>query len=152
MTTASRRTAWAIEMTDERWVVFGVTLTLTATDEGGRRKPIGVAGEPYKRGSYRPNWGLLGMTGNDQVGAVVLALGQYPLEPGDTTRAVIVPFAPGSLPLWQEVKPGDHLRTLEGARIVGTAVVEWLVPTGERLNKEDEERLSVWAEGGETPC
>lgn len=102
------------ELEHLEWVVLGITLTLTPTEEGGRHKVLGVSGQPYKPYSYRPNWGLPSMTGTDQTRAMVLSLGDVPLAPGEAARAVIVPFAPGSLPLWQKVRPGDRLeRPLE---------------------------------------
>ena len=64
------------------WLALGLELRLTTTDEGSRRRPIGAAPE-YPRLQDRPNWGLPGTTGADQVGAPVLCFGAFPLEPGD---------------------------------------------------------------------
>ena len=133
------------------WMALGISLTLTATEDGGRPKALGVDGEPYKPYGYRPNWGLPGMTGTDQTGAMVLRLGHVPFAPGETDRAVIVPFAPASVSLWQKVRPGDHLRAFEGARIVGTATVEWVAPRNQRLTEEQEDRFTAWATGREGP-
>jgi hypothetical protein len=132
-------------------MALGVNLTLTATQDGGRHNALGVGGEPYKPYGYRPNWGLPGMTGTEQTGAMVLSLGHVPFAPGEIDRAVIVPFAPGALPLWQKVRQGDHLRAFEGARIVGLATVECVAPTNQRLTEEQEARFAAWAEGRKDP-
>lgn len=132
---------------DRAPAVRSVTLTLTATAHGGRHKAVGVGGEPYKLSSYRPNWGLPCMTGTEQTGALVLTLGHVPFAPGETDRAVIVPFAPGSLAVWQKVRPGDQLRAFEGARIVGTASVEWVAPRNQRPSEEQVTRFTASAEG-----
>ena len=141
-------------MTDDQqllgWLALGLTLRLTPTAEGGRHKSV-WGHDPYKPYSYRPNWGLPGMTGIEQAGAMVLSLGSVPFAPGDTTKAVIVPFASGSLFLWQQVKPGDDLRMFEGARICGTAVVEWVAPIERPLAQEDATRFTSWAQGQGDP-
>jgi hypothetical protein len=133
------------------WIALGVTLTLTATEDGGRQKALWVENEPYKPYGYRPNWGLPGMAGTEQAGAFVLSLGHVPFAPGETDRAVIVPFMPGALPLWRKVRPGDLLRTFEGAHVVGTAIVEWVAARDQRVTEDQEARFAAWATGQEGP-
>jgi hypothetical protein len=130
-------------------IALGVTLTLTATKDCGRKKALWVDGDPYKPYGYRPNWGLPGMAGTEQAGAMVLSLGHVPFAPGETDRAVIVPFMPGALPLWQEIRPGDQLRASEGAHVVGTAIVEWVARRDQRVTEDQQTRFTAWATGQE---
>lgn len=88
------------------WLALGIELRLTTTEEGGRTKTLGVD-DDYRNLQYRPNWGLPGMTGTDQVGAPVLCFGNFPLALGDRTRAVIIPLVDLSLDLWRAVQVGD---------------------------------------------
>ena len=53
------------------------------------------------------------------VGGPVLCLGKRPPVPGETTRAVITPSAPGGFRLWETVTVGDDLRMFEGTRLCG---------------------------------
>lgn len=117
---------------------------MTSTEEGGRTKPVGTA--RYVKYSYRPNWRLPGMT-DGQVGAFVLHLAATPLAPGETARAVIVPLAPVSMPLWEQVQVGDELRMFEGGRLCGIATVSWRTTTERPPHQQDEERFVAWAEG-----
>ncbi len=137
------------DVVDDDWLALGLTLRLLTTEEGGRTKPLGPSDGEYVKFQYRPNWGLPGMVGIDQVGAFVLWFGGFPVALGNTTRAVIVPFAPGSLPLWREVRPGDELRMFEGARVCGRAVVEWARRTQRPVPVDDQGQYIAWAEGGE---
>ena len=66
-------------------------------------------------------------------------------------RAVIVPLAPGSMPRWHEVVPGDELRMLEGSRVCGLGIVEWVRRTRRPVPSDDQDRFVAWAEGGEPP-
>lgn len=125
----------------EPWRALGVTLALRSTSEGGRRKPI-----IRKRYAYRPNWGLPGMEGTDQVGAPLLWMGKEALVPGATARAVIIPLVGNSLRLWRLVESGDELRMFEGAKVCGTAQVEWSEQTEWPLPPEDEERFVRWCD------
>jgi hypothetical protein len=129
------------------WPAVGITLNLLTTAEGGRRTPLGSAGTDYVSFQYRPNWGLPGMKNAEQVGALVLCFGHFPVELGDTTRAVIVPFAPRSLDKWWRIEPGVELRMFEGARICGRATVEWITETGHPLSELDERKFLAWAQG-----
>lgn len=135
----------------DNWLALGVSLRFLTSDEGGRSKALGIADTDYVKYAYRPNWGLPDMTGTDQVGAPVLWLQHFPVNLGDTVRAVIVPLAPGSLHLWERVHPGDVLRMFEGPRVCGQAVVEWVRRTVRPVPDADTDRFIVWAEGGEQP-
>jgi hypothetical protein len=128
------------------WLVFGVDLRLTTTEEGGRTKPLSAA--PYTPMQYRPNWRLPGMNHPDQVGAPVLCFEKFPLHPGDRTHAVIVPLASGSMPLWQRVNSGDELTMYEGPRVCGQANVLWIASTTLPLPSEDQEAFDSWCCGG----
>ena len=131
------------------WLVLGVDLRFTTTAEGGRTKPLSAA--PYSAMQYRPNWQLPGMNHPDQVGAPVLCFGRFPLHPGDRTHAVIVPLAPGAMPLWQRVKSGDELALFEGPRVCGHAKVLWIAPTTLPLPAEDQMSFESWCCGGPVP-
>ena len=131
------------------WLALGIMLRFLTTEEGGRSTPLGLPGSEYARFQYRPNWGLPGMTGTDQVGAFVLWLGQFPVRLGQTVRAAIVPLAPGSLPLWQAVHRGDELRMFEGARVCGLATVEWVRPTRRPVPDEDQDMFVAWVDGAD---
>ncbi len=87
------------------------------------------------------------MTGTEQVGALVLGLAHFPVLLGETVRAVIVPFAPGSLSMWEQVSVGDELKMFEGPRICGLAVVEWIERTSRPVPEDDQSRFVKWAEG-----
>jgi hypothetical protein len=132
------------------WLALGIDLRLTTTEEGGRRTPIGMDAD-YTRFAYRPNWGLPGMTGREQVGAPVVCFGKFPLHPGDRTRAAIVPLVDLSLDLWHALSVGDELRMFEGSRICGHASVGWITATIRPLPDEDEQRFCSWAQGGSPP-
>jgi hypothetical protein len=136
---------------DHDWLAFGISLRFLTPDEGGRLKPLGVPDTDYVRYQYRPNWGLPEMTGTDQVGAPVLCLEHFPVNLGETVRAVIVPFAPGSLRLWRSIRPGDRLRMFEGPRVCGQGAVEWVRATARPVPDETADRFVGWAEGGEQP-
>lgn len=139
-------------MTDEPvpWLALGIELRLTTTEEGGRSKPLGVD-DNYRSLQYRPNWGLPGMTGTEQVGAPVLCFGNFPLALGDRTRAVIIPLVDLSLELWRAVQVGDDLRMFEGPRICGEACVIWTTSTTRPVDQADETRFCAWARGGDPP-
>jgi hypothetical protein len=134
-------------VSDDPWLALGLDLRLLATEEGGRSKPITTGNL-----QYRPNWGLPGMAGTDQVGAPVLRFGREPLAPGETTRAVVIPRAPQSMHLWLEVKVGDELRMFEGPRVCGTGLVKWIADTERPMPEDDNDRFTAWAEGdGDRP-
>lgn len=135
-----------MERADDKrgWLAFGITLHLLPAEESGRRRPVGT--HPYVRFSYRPMWQLPGMTA-EWTDAFVLHLANTPLALGETARAVIVPAAPRSLPMWQAVKVGDELRMFEGARLCGVATVAWRAPTGRPPPAGDEQRFIAWTEG-----
>jgi hypothetical protein len=121
----------------QEWPAVGITLNLLTTAEGGRRKPMGAPEVTTSAFNTGPNWGLPGMKNAEQVGALVLCLGHFPVELGDTTRAVILPFAPRSLDEWRRIEPGVELRMFEGARICGRATVEWITETCLPLSEVD---------------
>ena len=85
------------------------------------------------------------MSGTDQVGGFVLWLGHVPVHLGETVRAVVVPFHPGTLQLWRSVQQGDELRMFEGARICGRAEVETVWSTEWPVPERDELRFIDWA-------
>jgi hypothetical protein len=134
---------------DDDWLALGLTLRFLTSREGGRSKDLGVPGSEYGRYQYRPNWGLPGMSGTEQVGAFVLSLEHFPVHLGDTVRAVIVPFAPQSIDCWRAVRPGDELAMFEGARICGRAKVETTWSTARPVPERDERRFIDWAEDRE---
>lgn len=129
----------------DAWLALGLRLRMLTTTEGGRSKDLGLPGSEYEQYQYRPNWGLPGVSGTEQVGAFVLWLSPFPARLGDTVRAVIVPFAPGSLPLWEQVRVGDELRMFEGPRVCGKAIVEQVWDTTAPLPEEDAARFVRWA-------
>ena len=131
------------------WLVFGVDLRFTTTEEGRRTKPLSAA--PYTPMQYRPNWRLPGMNHPDQVGAPVLCFEKFPLHPGDRTHAVIVPLAPGSMPLWHRVSLGDELTLYEGPQVCGHANVLWIASTTLPLPAEDQESFDAWCSKGPPP-
>jgi hypothetical protein len=133
---------------NEAWPVLGIDLTLLRTEDGGRRKTLSA---PYEACAFRPNWRLSGMSRLEQLGAPVLCFGGLPLGPGGRTRAVIVPFAEASLPLWHDVDSGHLLEMMEGPAIRGHAVVEWIAPSRRPIADEDVDRFRLWAEGGAAP-
>jgi hypothetical protein len=130
-------------------LVIGITLRFLTTEEGGRSMPLGMPSGEYTKFQYRPNWGLPGMVGTDQVGAPVLWFGHFPVALGDTVRAVILPFAPGSLRLFRAVRPGDELRMFEGSRVCGRGTVEWVRGTHRPVQDSDQDRFVGWVEGGD---
>ena len=136
---------------DDPWLALGIELRLRTTPEGGRSRPIGIDPE-YPRLQYRPNWGLPGMTGAEQVGAPVLCFGHYPVRPGDRTRAVIIPLVDLSLEHWRTVAVADELRMFEGPRVCGLATVEWIAPSTRPVPAEDARRFCAWVRGGAAPA
>lgn len=137
------------EGTGEAWIALGITLRLLTTAEGGRTKDVGVPGSVYERFRYRPNWGLPGMSGTDQVGAFVLWLSPFPLGRGHTAGAAIVPLDPGSLPLWKQVHVGDELRMFEGPRVCGRATVDKVWVTAVPLPEADSGRFIEWVDASD---
>lgn len=131
------------------WLALGIDLRMTRTEDGGRRKPLGVV--PYVPLQYRPNWRLPGMPHPEQVGAPILCFGSLPLHPGDQTLAVIIPLVDLSLPLWEAVSVGDELRLYEGARDCGSGTVVWVARTLRPLPDEDADRFCAWTQGGPAP-
>jgi hypothetical protein len=126
---------------DEPWLAVGVDLRLIPTAEGGRRTPV-LLDEPLR---YRPNWGLAGMTGLDQVGGPVLCSSAAQVAPGESARVVIIPLAEQSLPLWRQVHDGDELRMFEGPRVCGLARVQWTEKTRRPVPEADHARYRAWA-------
>jgi hypothetical protein len=133
----------------DNWLAFGLTLRLFTTEEGGRSRPIGHPDSEYVKFQYMPNWALPGMKGKEQIGAGVLWLGTYPVEPGETVRAVVVPLTSKSIPRWRVVAPGDELRLFEGKKVCGLATVEWVRSTGRPVPESDQDRFVAWAQGAE---
>ena len=82
------------------------------------------------------------MAETDQAGAPVLCFGNFPVALGATTRAVIVPLAPASMPLWREVRRDDKLRMYEGSRVCGIANVQWSAATRRLVPDEDQARFT----------
>jgi len=102
-------------------LALSVDLALLSTADGGRRKPLAPNG--YVAFQYRPNWRPAKFEGEEQFGAPVLCFGTTPVEPGDRTRAVIVPAAEVSLPVWHTVRPEQRLEMFEGRSVLGVATV-----------------------------
>ena len=131
------------------WLAFGIDLRLTTTAERGRTKPLLAPSETFQ---YRPNWGLPKMKDREQVGAPVLCFGRMPLQPGEQTRAVISPFAPVSLPLWDVVNVGNELKMYEGAHVCGHATVVWIARTLRPIPTDDHDVFAGWCGGGPAPA
>jgi hypothetical protein len=124
---------------DDLWLVFGISLALVRTEDGGRHKPI--------VGTYSPDWSIPGMSEGWLVGGPVLCLGKPLLVPGETTRAVITPSSPDGLRLWETVTVGDDLQMFEGARLCGIGAVEWMRSIGRTISASEMERFVAWVEG-----
>jgi hypothetical protein len=129
---------------------LGVDLQVVATEDGGRTKPIGIADE-YPPMQYRPNWGLPGMAPPEQTGAPVVCFGSYPVLPGDTLRAVIIPMFPDRVGAWSFVEVGDPLLMYEGSRVCGRATVRWVRRSQHPVPESDQARFCDWAGGGPDP-
>lgn len=118
-------------------LALGIELAFCTTAEGGRHKPLAEVG--YSAFQYRPNWRLPGMEHQGQFGAPVFCFGSAPVTPGDRTRAVIVPSAEVSLPLWHSVEPEEQIEMCEGPRVCGVASVVWveaiLLPLSDRAGE-----------------
>lgn len=132
---------------DDAWLALGLRLRLLTTAEGGRRKPLGLPDAQYERYQYRPNWGLPGMEGTDQLGGFVLTVSPFPVDLGETVRAVIVPLYPASMPLWRNLGVGDRLNMFEGPRVCGEATVEVVWETQRPLPDADADQFEDWAGG-----
>lgn len=124
-------------------LAVGVELTLLTTAEGGRRNPIG--GSEYPACSYRPNWGLPGMTPPEQTGAPVQCFGHYPVMLGDAVRAVLIPMFPQEVPGWNELRGGEILPMYEGSRVCGRATVVWITEVALPLPESDAAGFAQWA-------
>ena len=88
------------------------TLTLRRTEDGGRRAAI--------RSGYRPNWWLPGEAGNAWAGGTVALVGVDELDPGETGKIRIYPFAPDD---WTGTTIGSILEMCEGPVLIGKAAV-----------------------------
>jgi hypothetical protein len=100
------------EETSER-LAFRVTLRLRTTNDGGRHHPIS--------NWYRAMW-LLQHSGAPPTyhdGPIYLSKERM-LFPGDAAEVLIFPLMPE---LWQDVRPGNDLVMVEGARVIGIARV-----------------------------
>lgn len=140
----SARDLRAATAKEKACVALGIILTLIPTAEGGRKQSI-VPGPELE---YRPNWGLPGMVGTEQIGAPVYRVGKNPLAPGESARAVIVSFlSPVARELWQAVNVGDELRMFEGGNIRRKALVEWTRETKRPVPPEDDAEFATWVDG-----
>jgi hypothetical protein len=83
------------------------------------------------------------MEGTEQVGAAVHSLGEEPLAPGETARALIIPMVPSARSLRQQVKADDELRMLEGG--IGSVERKW--ETDFPFPPEHEDRSVAWVNG-----
>ena len=126
-------------------LALGVELTFYTTAEGGRRKLLGEDG--YDAFQYRPNWRVPGVEPQGQIGAPVFCFGSTPVAPGDRTRAVIVPSAEVSLPLWHSFEPEQRLEMCEGPRVCGIASVAWSKPISLPLSEQAGGAFLLWCLG-----
>lgn len=124
-------------------LALGLRLRLTTPDEGGRRTPIGVSGEPVGQFQYRPDWALPHAP-ERLTAAPVVGFSRTPVEPGATVRAVIVSLWPQSLSIWQKVVLGDILRMHEGARVCGLGTVLCVRPVSLPLSRTESSALEAW--------
>ncbi|GAA3573672.1 hypothetical protein GCM10022197_33180 [Microlunatus spumicola] len=128
------------------WLALGLSFSLLAT--GGRRTPLDLSGSP----SYRASWGLPWTQGTEQTDAWVLCGAPISFAPGAAGRVVIAPVIDLALQHWRRLRVGDALRAFEGAKVVGSGQVRWIVdvesstPTGSLL-----ERFRSWVGGGGEP-
>ncbi|WP_157537087.1 hypothetical protein [Nocardioides sp. Root190] len=125
-------------------LAIGIDLDFVSTAEGGRTTPLLGGADPENRFTYRPNWGLPGWPDGDQTGAPVLGFAKADVEPGESTRAVIVPMFFEQVPAWLDVQPGDVLRMYEGSRICGRATVRWIEQATWRMPEAEQERFARW--------
>jgi hypothetical protein len=129
----------------EPWLAIGLDLTLVPTGQGGRSTAIHFTA-PL---SYRPNWGLPGMTGTHQTGAPVLCSSASELAPGGTARVVIIPLTGAHLTEWRLLNPGDTLRMFEGPGVCGHATIQWTENTHRPLPAADQARFCSWTTSGD---
>jgi hypothetical protein len=133
----------------QAWLAIGLDLTLVPAEGGGRQTTLSLS-EPF---SYRPNWGLPGMTGPEQTGAPVLCSSAITLEPGGSARVVVIPRTDTHLTEWRLLGQGDDLRMFEGPRVCGHATVRWTQNTSRPPPVLDEARFRAWAKsGGDGPA
>ena len=132
------------DVTAESTFAFGLLLRLTTTEGGGRQSGLAGGASPEARFTYRPNWGLPHMTGDDQTGALVLGFSKEDIRPGDQVRVVIVPPFPAMLVEWSRVPVGAELRMYEGRRLCGRGTVLWKQDTQLPLPEQDEQRFRQW--------
>ena len=140
----ARRGANLTDVTADSTFAFGLLLQLTTTEEGGRQAGLPGGASPKARFTYRPNWGLPHMTGDDQTGALVLGFSKEDIRPGDQVRVVIVPPFPAMLVEWSRVPVGAELRMYEGRRLCGRGMVLWKQDTQLPLLEQDENLFRQW--------
>jgi hypothetical protein len=125
-------------------VAIGIDLDLVPTVEGGRQTPLLGGHAEENRFAYRPNWGLPGWADGEQTAGPVLGFSRTNIEPGERTRAILVPLFPEHAPGWLDVEPNDVLRMYEGPRICGQGVVRWVEPATWPMPDGEQDRLIRW--------
>ena len=97
------------------------------------------------RFTYRPNWGLAGMTPPEQTAAMVFGFSAAPVVPGQVVRAVIVVLYPQTVQQWEEqVDIGSRLPMYEGSRVVGEGRVLWRSPAVLPLDDQKASTFDSW--------
>lgn len=115
-----------------------------ATDEGGRAHGM--------FSGYRPSfwWGEVSERGREYHDAQITFEMVETLAPGEEATAILQPLRPE---YWHDVSVGSVLSVHEGARLVGTATVEQVIPEFDydverdrivRLADRIEHKLDTW--------
>jgi len=123
---------------------IGVDLDLTPTAEGGRQTALLGGYAQENRFVYRPNWGLPGWADGEQTAGPVLGFSRANIQPGERTRAILVPLFPEHAPGWLDVRANDELRMYEGSRICGRGIVRWIEPATWPMPDCERDRLIGW--------
>jgi hypothetical protein len=130
-----------------RTLAIAIDLHVISTAEGGRQTPLLGGCAPANRFTYRPNWGLPGWANCEQTAGPVLGFSRVNVQPGEDTRAVVVPLFIDRVPGWREVQPGDVLRMYEGSRVCGRGIVYWVEPATWPMPTDKQECFARWLSG-----
>ncbi|MEV6284298.1 hypothetical protein [Kribbella sp. NPDC051770] len=125
-------------------LAIGVELHLVPTAEGGRDTALSGGHALADRFAYRPNWGLPRWGPGEQTAGPVLGFSTTDIQPGESTRAVLVPTIPDHFPTWRMVQRGDVLRMYEGPRVCGLGTVVWVETASWPMPAYEQEKLTRW--------